>query len=188
MDEDDIVETEAEEIDALLAQQEEEIEFQEESEEFSTASEQEEPESTSEGPEEQLPMIAVVSVIVGGMMLNLKLAPTVLTTTSMTIFKKENRSKLTEEKRADHFSKATAKQQTDKYKMLSLSIVNKDDLQDTYNLQMCIKETKQNFERYDMGDVFTILTTNSTGTVEVLGDYVTLTPRKLLRATRSTRP
>jgi hypothetical protein len=107
----------------------------------------------------------------------------VLTTTSMTIFKKENRSKLTEEKRANHFSKATAKKQTDKYKMLSLSIVNEDDLQDTNNLKMCIGETKQNFERFDMGDVFTVLTMNPTGTVEVLGDmfehYVTITPEEV---------
>jgi hypothetical protein len=183
MEEEDNVETEAEESEALVAQQEEEIGFQEDSDESSTDSSQEEPDLTSEGPGELVPTIVNMSVVVGGTTLNLEQAPTVLTTTSMTIFKKENRSKLTEEKRADHFSKATAKQQTDKYKMLWLSIVNEDDLQDTYNLQMCIEETKQNFERFDMGDVFTILTTNPTGTVEVLGDmfehYVTITPEEV---------
>ncbi len=50
MEEEDNVETEAEEIEALLAQQEEEIDFQEESDESSTDSEREEPELTSEGP------------------------------------------------------------------------------------------------------------------------------------------
>jgi hypothetical protein len=101
MDENDIVETEAEDLDALLAQQEEEIEFQnesEESEDSSTTSEHEEPELILERPEELVPTIATMSVVVGGTTLNLELAPTVLTTTSMTIFKKKNRSKLTEEK------------------------------------------------------------------------------------------
>ena len=178
MDEDDLVATHVEDIDALLALQEDEIEF----EERSSTSEEEEPELVQDEPEE-LPTIAIMSVVVEGTTLNLEQTPTVLTTTSMTIFKKENRSKLTEEKRADHFSKATAAQQTDKYKMLSLSIVNEDDLQDTYNLQMCIEETKQNFERYDMGDVFTVLTTDATGNVVVLGDlfehYVTISPEKV---------
>ena len=58
MDEDDIVKTQAEEIDALLAQQEEEIEFHEESEESSTYSEEEEPDLTTEGPEELVQTIA----------------------------------------------------------------------------------------------------------------------------------
>ena len=90
MDEDNIVETNEEDIDELLAQQEEEIEFQNES------SEEEEPELEPEEPIE--PTIeATMSVVVGGTTLNLELAPTMLTTTSMTIFKKENRSKLTEE-------------------------------------------------------------------------------------------
>ena len=67
MDENDIVETQAEDIDALLAQQEEEIEFLEESE---GSSEHEEPELTTEEPEEQVPTIATMSVVVGGTTLN----------------------------------------------------------------------------------------------------------------------
>ena len=67
MEEDNIVESEEENIDVLLAQQEEEIYFQneseesEESEDSSTASEHEEPELILEGPEELLPMIATMS-------------------------------------------------------------------------------------------------------------------------------
>jgi hypothetical protein len=81
-----------------------------------------------------------------------------MTTSSMTVFKKEKRATLSEEKRADHFKSATAKQQTDKFKMLSLSVTNDDNLDETYNLQMCVEEARQNMERHaDMTDVFTIL-------------------------------
>jgi hypothetical protein len=41
--------------------------------------------------------------------------------------------------------------------MLSLSLTNEDNLEETYNLQMCIEEARQNMERYDMTDVFTII-------------------------------
>jgi hypothetical protein len=76
MDEDDNVETEAEEIDALLALQEEETDFQEDSDESSTDTSQEEPDLTSEGPGELLvPTIANMSVVVGGTTLNLETTP-----------------------------------------------------------------------------------------------------------------
>ncbi len=84
MEEEDNVETEAEEIEALLAQQEEEIDFQEDSDESSTDSSQEEPDLTSEGPGE--PTIANMSVIVGVTTLNLALVPTLLPTHTLTIF------------------------------------------------------------------------------------------------------
>jgi hypothetical protein len=116
MDEDDIIETHVEALDDLLAE-EEEIEFFEE--ENPNEPDEEEPEEVpllepeaEEEPEEVpllaleaiVPAIATMSVVVGGTTLNLEQAPIVLTTTSMTIFKKENRAKLTEEKRADHFT------------------------------------------------------------------------------------
>ena len=39
----------------------------------------------------------------------------------------------------------------------SLSILDEEDLQEMYNLQMCIEEARQNFMKYDMDNVFTIV-------------------------------
>ena len=114
-----------------------------------------------EEPEEPVTMTTVptttTTVTIGGVTYTVNAVATAMTTGSMTVFKKEKRAALSEEKRARHFENATAKQQTDKFKMLSLSVANEENLNETYNLQMCVEEARQNMERYDMTDVFTIL-------------------------------
>jgi hypothetical protein len=56
--------------------------------------------------------------------------------------------------------------------MLSLSLTNEDNLEETYNLQMCVEEARQNMERYNMNDVFTIIQVD--GNKNAQGDFSSL--------------
>ena len=71
------------------------------------------------------------------------------------LFKKEDRSKLTDDKRNDLFYWAIYQKQK-KYELLNLAIEDPTKLAETYYLGMNVLTTKANFVKYDMHDVFTI--------------------------------
>ena len=72
------------------------------------------------------------------------------------MYRKEKRASLTEEKCSDLYEKAT-KTVHRKYNTISLSLTDESKLDDTYNLEMLVRKTRQWHTSYDMHDVFTIV-------------------------------
>jgi len=77
---------------------------------------------------------------------------------------------MSEEKKVEHFKHATVFQQTDRFAFMSRTIEGSDDLGDNYNLQMCVEQACNNMSRYDMVDVFTIVSHDGS---EVIGNLFT---------------
>ena len=86
------------------------------------------------------------------------------------LFKKEDRAKLSDDKRNDLFSRAIYQKQK-KYDLLNLAIEYPTKLSETYDLGMNVLTTKDNFTKYDMHDVFTI--TLQAGTTFTFHDLFT---------------
>ena len=72
-------------------------------------------------------------------------------------YKKEDRSKLSAEKKHDLFSKITAPKQHKEFQLLEPSIQDLDDLDETYQLHMMLRQLQVNFITYDLIDVFKIV-------------------------------
>jgi Zinc knuckle len=73
-----------------------------------------------------------------------------------TLYKKENRVLLSEDKRNDLFDKATKTQST-KFDLVTLTLSEEDKLDDTYSIGIQIAQLKSHFVKYDMDDVFLIV-------------------------------
>ena len=74
------------------------------------------------------------------------------------LFKKKDRVNLSDDKRNDLFHKATNQVQK-RYDVLNITIEDPMKLSETYDLGMSIATTKENFIKYDMHDVFTVVET-----------------------------
>ena len=72
------------------------------------------------------------------------------------LYRKEERNKLTEDKLADLYDKAT-KTKHKKFDFINLTLNDEDKLDDTYNLDMIIRKMRSSHYAYDMHNVFTIL-------------------------------
>lgn len=72
------------------------------------------------------------------------------------LYRKEERNKLTEDKLADLYDKAT-KTKHKKFDFINLTLSDEDKLDDTYNLDMIIRKMRSSHYAYDMHNVFTII-------------------------------
>jgi Zinc knuckle len=97
------------------------------------------------------------SVTINGRVINVSSTAQVISSGSTPLFKKENRVQLSEDKRNDLFDKAT-KVRTTKFDLLTLTLSEEDKLDDTYNIGIQIAQLRSHFIKFDMDDVFTIVT------------------------------
>ena len=70
------------------------------------------------------------------------------------LYPKEDRVKLSSDKLAELFDKATRTRHK-KYDFINLTLSDEDKLDDTYNLDMLVRRTKNAHVNYDMHNVFT---------------------------------
>jgi hypothetical protein len=105
-----------------------------------------------------------------------------------TLFSKTKRAELSEDKRNDFFDKAT-KVQLPKFDLMSVLLKDDEKLEDTYNIGIQIGKVKQHFVRYDMHDVFTMLSVKEDGrTIDpdheknLFEDYVTLSEEDVAKS------
>jgi hypothetical protein len=159
---------------------EEEIEFDDESvdsgsggqvedhedSELSTEEDSSEISDTTDGnsseTSETMPDTTENEVEIGGVKIKLAVAAKNTEVEDTPMFKKDKRKEMSEDKRNDLFDKATKNVLT-KFDLLSLSIKDEDKLDDTYNLHILIAKMKAHMIKYDMHDVFQILTVAEDG-------------------------
>jgi hypothetical protein len=106
----------------------------------------------------------------------------------MTLFPKAKCAELSEDKRNDFFDKAT-KAQLPEFDLTSVSLKDDDKPDDTYNIGIQIGKVKQHFVRYDMHDVFTMLSVEGDGrTIDpqyeknLFKDYATLSKEDVAKS------
>jgi hypothetical protein len=114
------------------------------------------------------------TVTINGRVISFTATAQAVTLGNTTLYKKENRSLLSEDKRNDLFDKATKTRST-KFDLVTLTLSEEDKLDDTYSLGIQIAQLKSHFVKYDMDDVFTIVTPIETnGVVRLLPRYTDL--------------
>ena len=102
------------------------------------------------------------------------------------LFRKEERAKLTEEKRNELFLQATRKTLEPKFDLAPLALSKEDMLDDTYDIGMMIGEVRSHFITHDMHDVFTVVLLDEadkdkktvTGHCDLFEHHITLAPNK----------
>jgi hypothetical protein len=97
--------------------------------------------------------------------------------TEQIIHKKEDRQSLTKEKLAELYEKST-KTIHRKYDLIPLALSDKDKLDDTYNLEMLVRKTRQAHTDFDMHEVFTIVIPDR---VDSIGMRLTSTTKDLYK-------
>jgi hypothetical protein len=97
------------------------------------------------------------SFTINGRIINISTMAQIVTTGSLPLFKKENQTLLSEDKRYDLFDKAT-KVQTTKFDLITLTLSEVDKLDDTYNIGIQWTQVGSHFIKYNMDDVFTVVT------------------------------
>ena len=139
----------------------------------------------------------MMEVTITGIQIKKNVKKNIVTTAEQILFHKEEREKLTEDKRQTLFKEATARGQR-KYSFLNVKLKSDDVLQDSYDLDMMIRVTRSNHVKYDMHSVFTIvfpdklsdtgdLQKNEKGevkTVNLYSDYSILTPEQIADSNR----
>jgi hypothetical protein len=147
----------------------------------SSESSSETPDSSSDDSSvESMTDEAVASVEIGGVKIKLAATARKDQVEDAPMFKKEERSKLTEDKRNDLYEKATKNVLT-KFDLMSLSIKDEDKLDDTYNMHILIAKMKAHLIKYDMHDVFQVLDVKEDGksvgltTKNLFLNYATIT-------------
>ncbi len=109
------------------------------------------------GPDEEISSPPAQRVqTVDGIQFRVRQTKTTITEANQVLHRKQDRQRLTPEKRADLFNQATRKAHAE-YELISLQFTDEDKLDDTYNLDIRIKKTKSTMVKYDMHDVFRIL-------------------------------
>ena len=91
------------------------------------------------------------------MAITVKNSPTTEVTGSLITSKKEDRINLSADKRQELFQSITRKGQQENFHLLPLSIVELENLDETYDLQLTIQTMEVLFTRSDIVDVFTIV-------------------------------
>ena len=98
------------------------------------------------------------------------------------LYRKENREKMSSEKKQDLFKEAVKTSQT-KYTFTSMSLTDEKKLDECYNTSIMISKTKDTHMVYDMHDVFTIVFPKLKGsrsiesrTVDLYLNYEEVTP------------
>ncbi len=98
-----------------------------------------------------------VDIVIDGVTIKASKVASTAQVSRTATYRKEDRAALSAEKKHDLFSKITkAKQQTE-YQLLEPSIQDLDDLDETYQLHMMLRQTQINFITYDLVDVFKIV-------------------------------
>ena len=98
-----------------------------------------------------------VDIVIDGVTIKASKVATTTHVSRTATYRKEDRAALSAEKKHDLFSKITkAKQQTE-YQLLEPSIQDLDDLDETYQLHMMLRQTQINFITYDLVDIFKIV-------------------------------
>jgi hypothetical protein len=97
------------------------------------------------------------SITIGGRVINISTTARTHSVGTGPLFKKESRSLLPEDKRNDLFDKATRARST-KFDLVTLTLSEEDKLDDTYSIGIQLAQVKNHFIKYDMDDVFMIVT------------------------------
>jgi len=115
------------------------------------------------------PVTMVTTTKIGGIDIPIQSTPSIAPSGLFVVYRKENRKDLSEEKRNELFSRIVAARQQPKFRLMSQTIASLDDLQETYDLQLQLLNLKNNFDKYDLGDVFQIVHPELTPTGNQLG-------------------
>jgi hypothetical protein len=112
-------------------------------------------------------------------------ATAVNTNKIVTLFAKEKRAALSEEKRQDLFDKITKPKLT-RFDLVSMTLSDKDKLDDTYNTGIQVLRLKNHTDRYDCSNVCNILELDPTDpskptgvTWDLFKDYSSLTEQQV---------
>jgi hypothetical protein len=94
-----------------------------------------------------------------GVMVEISTTPRTTQATSLggTMFRKEDRAKLSMEKRTELFDKIVLKKLDTKFTELSISLTDVKKLDDTYNIAMLVDRVCDHFIKYDLHGVFNIV-------------------------------
>jgi hypothetical protein len=95
-------------------------------------------------------------VIVAGLKLKVRAAPTTANVAERALFPMEQRSTYGADKLSSLFE-AIGKAQKNKFGLLTLALEDQDKLEDTYALQMLLEGTKDHLTQYGVSNVFTIV-------------------------------
>jgi hypothetical protein len=102
-----------------------------------------------------LPKTVNMTSKIGGVDIKINATPADVKTLTP-LYKKEDRRNLSDDKRNEHFDRAT-KQAHTKYETISLNLNDENKLDNTYNLSIGIGKTRDDFIMYDLHNIFTIL-------------------------------
>jgi hypothetical protein len=128
------------------------------------------------------------TILIGRMAVQVKQTATVLTPEDEVLYHKEDCAQLIEEKKVEFFDKIT-KQAHRQFDLVPLTLTNKSKLDDTYNLDMLVRKTRQVHTMYDMHDVFRIFMLDTDG-VTVIGEknlyteYATITMQQVAKSNK----
>jgi hypothetical protein len=94
-----------------------------------------------------------------GVMVEISTTPRTTQATSLggTMFRKEDRAKLSMEKRTELFDKIVLKKLDTKFTEVSISLTDVEKLDDTYNIAMLVDRVRDHFIKYDLHGVFNIV-------------------------------
>jgi Zinc knuckle len=113
--------------------------------------------STSSGSSQSTMVTPAQNVTIKGRRINVAATAQTVTSGSTPLFKTKTRDQLSEDKRNDLFDKATKSRST-KFDLVSLTLSEEDKLDDTYSIGIQIAQLRGHFIKYDMDDVFMIVT------------------------------
>jgi hypothetical protein len=115
-----------------------------------------EEEEESEDSSHNYPMAQSKELIVAGIKLQVRAAPTTTDETARALFPMEIRQTYPADKLSSLFE-AIGKAQKNKFGLLTLALEDQDKLEDTYALQMLLEGTKEHFIQYGVVNVFTVI-------------------------------
>jgi hypothetical protein len=92
-----------------------------------------------------------------GIMVEISSTPRAIKSLQGTMFKKEDRSSLSMEKRTELFEKIISKSLDTKFAEISVTLSDAEKLDDTYNVALLIDKMKDHCVKYDLHGVFNIV-------------------------------
>lgn len=129
------------------------------------------------------------ALTVGSIILNKTATKHVLSDIVKPLYKKEDRQKLTDDKKNDLFEKITKTRFT-KFDLVTLTLSNEDKLDDTYNLGIQVGKLRSHFVKFDLHDVFTVLKFSTTDpdtpidTADLFTNYSSLSEDEVAKSNR----
>jgi hypothetical protein len=125
----------------------------------------------------------------GNMTIRVRVTPTTTTSTGVLQHTRQARENLKEEEKLEIFEKAAILTHK-KYDLLSLNVNDEDKLDDTYNLEMQIRKTREAHISFDLQDVFNIIYPNPQvpheidQTKDLYNEYATITIEEVALSNR----